>query len=231
MTVASSSSGPTARKGSPRGRGRPAKINRAMIVRAAREIPSDELSVRAVADRLGAARRSVSHYVAGVDELRRLVAAADLMDALESVQLPKGDWRAAIRSYAAAAAGFLASNPAAAVVIDEIPLPGSLRLIEHLLAEFEDAGVDVRIGASVVAIINDVVVAQVRRESTAPGDGEPDQVLMARTTVTRRPGQFPLLESLLTDSRTALRGDETAILVELVIGAVENRLAPHRDRR
>lgn len=65
------------RAGEPlRGRrpGRPPRIDRTAIARAAGEIPLEELTLRAVAERLGVSVPGLYHYVSGRDDLIRLAA-------------------------------------------------------------------------------------------------------------------------------------------------------------
>jgi AcrR family transcriptional regulator len=65
------------RPGDPgRGRrlGRPPRIDRATIARAASEIPLDELTLRSVAERLGVSVPGLYHYVSGRDDLLKLAA-------------------------------------------------------------------------------------------------------------------------------------------------------------
>ncbi|MFC5745697.1 TetR/AcrR family transcriptional regulator [Actinomadura rugatobispora] len=67
--------GPGLRAGQGRGRGRPPKIDRAAIARAAGEIPLNDLTLGKVAQRLGVSVPSLYHYVRGRDDLLRLAAA------------------------------------------------------------------------------------------------------------------------------------------------------------
>ncbi|MDN3357583.1 TetR family transcriptional regulator [Actinomadura sp. DC4] len=57
-----------------RGPGRPPRIDRAAIARAAGEIPLEELTLRSVAERLGVSVPGLYHYVSGRDDLLRLAA-------------------------------------------------------------------------------------------------------------------------------------------------------------
>jgi AcrR family transcriptional regulator len=61
---------------SARGRrpGRPPRIDRAAIARAAGEIPLEELTLRSVAERLGVSVPGLYHYVSGREDLIRLAA-------------------------------------------------------------------------------------------------------------------------------------------------------------
>ena len=52
--------------------GRPARIDRAMIARAAYEIGLDRVTMKAVADRLGVSVPGLYHHVEGRDDLMRL---------------------------------------------------------------------------------------------------------------------------------------------------------------
>ncbi len=56
--------------------GRPSRIDRAAIARAAAELPLASLTVRSVADRLGVSVPAVYHYVSGREELMLLAAEA-----------------------------------------------------------------------------------------------------------------------------------------------------------
>jgi AcrR family transcriptional regulator len=58
----------------PRRIGRPPRIDRAAIARTAGELPLEELTVRAVAERLGVSVPTLYHYVSGRDELLRMAA-------------------------------------------------------------------------------------------------------------------------------------------------------------
>jgi AcrR family transcriptional regulator len=55
-------------------RGRPPRINRAMIAEAAHEIGLEGLTLRAVADRLGVSIAALYHHVSGKEDLLRLAA-------------------------------------------------------------------------------------------------------------------------------------------------------------
>ncbi|XVQ08293.1 TetR family transcriptional regulator [Spirillospora sp. CA-255316] len=54
--------------------GRPPRIDRAAIARAAGELPLEELTMRSVAERLGVSVAGLYHHVSGRDELLRLAA-------------------------------------------------------------------------------------------------------------------------------------------------------------
>src|SRR5512143_2491806 len=54
--------------------GRPSRIDRTAIAKAAAELPLSELTVRSVADRLGVSVPAVYHYVSGREELMLLAA-------------------------------------------------------------------------------------------------------------------------------------------------------------
>ncbi|MGH8978055.1 MAG: TetR/AcrR family transcriptional regulator, partial [Acidimicrobiia bacterium] len=54
--------------------GRPARLNRAMIARAAYEVGLDQVTRKGVADRLGVSVPGLYHHVEGRDDLMRLAA-------------------------------------------------------------------------------------------------------------------------------------------------------------
>jgi TetR/AcrR family transcriptional regulator, tetracycline repressor protein len=84
-----------------RGRGGRAGLSRARIVEAARGLDADELTVKAVADRLGVDRAAVHHHVSDLDTLRELIALDAFTLRFAPVEIPSGaDWREACRLLA-----------------------------------------------------------------------------------------------------------------------------------
>jgi AcrR family transcriptional regulator len=65
---------PGSTRSASRGRGRPPQITREQVVDAAARLGPTGLTVQAVADQLGVTRAAIYHYVADVEELRRIAA-------------------------------------------------------------------------------------------------------------------------------------------------------------
>ncbi len=93
-----------------RRRGRPLRIDRSQIIRVARTLDPQTMTMQAIADELGVDRKAINYHVTDRDGLRRLVAtdvfeqhfeeafAGHLEEADEEVP---GDWRNAVRAWAA----------------------------------------------------------------------------------------------------------------------------------
>ena len=105
--------------GSPK-RGRPARINRQMLVDAARSLDREGLTLQAVADRLGVDRKALSYHVAGRQELIDLVATQTISQELGGLELPL-EWDAAIYSWAEATRRAMLREGSMALVIDHLP--------------------------------------------------------------------------------------------------------------
>src|SRR6476469_4738319 len=98
-------------------RGRPARINRQMIVEAGRSLDRAGLTLQAVADRLGVDRKAISYHVAGRQELIDLVATATIAEELAGLVLPE-PWGDAITTWAAATRRAMLREGSMALVID-----------------------------------------------------------------------------------------------------------------
>jgi TetR/AcrR family tetracycline transcriptional repressor len=121
--------------------GRPPRINRQMIIDAARALDRDELTLQAVADRLGVDRKAISYHVAGRQQLVDLVAAQTISEELGGLELPE-DWPSAIHAWAAATRRAMLREGSMALVIDHLPGAGILTSLEALLQRLLDAGFD-----------------------------------------------------------------------------------------
>ena len=224
MTTATSDPGPEPERPR-RGPGRPATITRSAILRAARQIAAEQLSIQAVASRLGVARRSVGHYVSGIDELRMLVAAAELAERLADVALPHGDWHAAVRSYASAVHEVLLANSMSATVLFEIPLSGPLELVEHFIEALVEAGFDATTAAYALEMVGDVTFAQARRENLARNSDAYPTAADAWALVNQdHDGRFEQLRMLLNDQRTAPRSLGASFEIDVIIAGLERLL-------
>lgn len=86
-----------------RTRGRPPRLSRDRIVAAARDVASADLTMQAVADRLGVSRKSLHYYVGDREGLLSLVLVDRFEREIGDIELPAdGDWRKVLRAYAVA---------------------------------------------------------------------------------------------------------------------------------
>jgi TetR/AcrR family tetracycline transcriptional repressor len=133
-----------------------------MVVEAALAIDPAALTLQAVADRLGVARKAVSHYVSSREELLALTAARALADDVEQLEIPVGDWRAAVRAYADGMRRALLRQPVLLTQVVALPGAGALEPVDRLVARLLAAGFDAAVAAQVVACVHDVVYAGAR---------------------------------------------------------------------
>jgi len=94
-----------------RGRvGRPPRIDRAAIAKAAAEIPMQELTLRSVAERLGVSVPSLYHHVRGRDDLIRLAATQSALRL--TIPVDRGQhWAVWLYEWAAYSGSAFASDP------------------------------------------------------------------------------------------------------------------------
>ncbi|MCX4095499.1 TetR/AcrR family transcriptional regulator C-terminal domain-containing protein [Nocardia sp. alder85J] len=221
--------GPEAVDG-PRGRGRPSKINRDLIVAAARTLAPEKLTMQAVADALGVDRKALNYYVSDRDGLLELVA----LDAFESefrrVDLPAhADWRQVLRSCATAMkeaftrVGVLISY----VRFDGVTDTTVLAVIERILESLVTAGLGVDDAGRAITLVSGVAHSAARETTAvAAGRTDPQAENVAHALETGPPQRFPLLRRLAADRRSAHRPDEQFRFdVELIIAGLERRLA------
>ncbi|MBO1417949.1 TetR/AcrR family transcriptional regulator C-terminal domain-containing protein, partial [Streptomyces sp. FH025] len=149
----------------PRRRGRPARIDRARIVAAARELDPEQLTMQAVAERLGVVRKALNYHVSDREQLLELVA----LDALQTelAQAPAPDdtsWQQAIRSYAASAREAMVRTD---TLFDYIRMPltsGSalLETTDGLYRTLRRAGFTVPQAGRTVGLLAELLVSSAR---------------------------------------------------------------------
>ncbi len=202
-----------------RSRGRPAKISRAQIVAATRQIPPQHLSMQAVADALGVTRKALHYYVGDRQGLLSLVVTDRFEAGLAEVELPRGaDWRAVMRSYAHA---FRDGLIAIGVTIEHTPLRGAgaaaaLGLAERVIAVLLDAGfapADARRALTAIATIAQTAAHTALQATAGQHDygSETAEALRAAG-----PEQYPALRSVLSDPAPAPR-DQFEFEVDIAI--------------
>jgi len=133
------------------------------------------LTIRSLADELGAKPMSVYYYVASKDELLDL-----LVDVVfEEIELPdpEGEWRAEMRRRACSARDRLKQHSWAIGLLESraSPGPASLRHHDAVLACLRHAGFPLALTAHAYALIDSYVYGFALQEASLPFEG-PDSV-------------------------------------------------------
>lgn len=143
-----------------------AGLDLAKILSAASSIPADDLTMQAVADRLGVDRKAVNHHVSDRETLVRLVAIEAVGRSLAAVTFPGDcDWRVASRifgrgiSSAVSALGSLAGQVQIGASADKLLMAAT----ETLLAKFAEGGFDLETGVRAISMLTDFCEAHGRR--------------------------------------------------------------------
>lgn len=180
-----------------------ARLSRERVLRAAMAIADcgglPGLTIRSLAEELGAKPMSVYYYVASKDEL--LDALVDVV--FEEIELPDpdGDWRAEMRRRALSARARLKQHRWAIGLLESrtSPGPATLRHHDRVLACLRGAGFSAELTAHTYALIDSYIYGFALQEASLPFDGpdtvgeiaEPIMALMAT-------GEYPAMVEMAT---------------------------------
>lgn len=168
-------------------------LDRDLIVRAAREIPSAQLSMQAVADRLGVDRKALNYHVKGRDGLLELVASDVFQTYFSRVRIPRDDWRAACESFALGMAEALSETGELInyFIVDAV----SLQAVEDVLETFEAAGFEDETAKRGLIHLTTLAMGAARDRVLTSRFGEHPQDKEIRRALTEasHSGAFPLL--------------------------------------
>ena len=133
------------------------------------------LTIRTLAQELGAKPMSVYHYVANKDEI--IDGIVDLVYAEIDLPVPGGDWRTEMRRRANSARRVLANHPWATPLLQSRLNPGPATLRHHnaFIATLRAAGFSVGLTAHAFALIDSYVIGFALSENALPIHG-PDSV-------------------------------------------------------
>lgn len=184
------------------------------------------LSMRRLADALGAGAMSLYHYVASKDEL--LDAMIDIV--FEEIELPpeKTDWRSAMRQRSISAREALARHPWAIGLMESrtTPGPASLRHREAVTSCLRRAGFSVVTATHANWLLDSYVYGHALQEASLPFDTAADFADMAEDVYLPQlpPDEFPYLnESAATLLASGYDpASEFAFGLDLVLGALES---------
>ena len=193
-----------------RRRGRPPRLSRDHIVDAACELGIENLTMAAVAERLGVTHQSLYGWVQDRDELIDLVSDR-LIEGLEAaMQSAPGAWRESLRALADGLREVSRRNPgyAIAALVRYRTGPAQLRLNEHVVRHLVDAGHEPPTAQRIYADLSVVVLGwAAREEASAPLRLHPEAVfeVLASTCNGRQIGHIAA-SAIATDLETI--GDE-----------------------
>ncbi|MEU6558515.1 TetR/AcrR family transcriptional regulator [Nocardia nova] len=212
-----------------RGRGRPPRLNRDRIVAAARELPPETLTMKAVADALGVDRKSLNYYVSDREGLLELVALDAFETEFRRFDLPaEGDWRLLLRLFAAAVAEALTR---VGVLIWYVRFTGRggmsvLVEIERMFEVLVAAGFEPMEAGRTMRLLADIAFSAAREAADADRGHVDRQAAAVARTLNSEPGEaFPLLREVANARERAVRvGEQFDFDVELVIAGLERTL-------
>jgi AcrR family transcriptional regulator len=188
------------------------RFTRDQIAAAALEIADRdgfaELSMRRVADALGAGTMTLYYYVRTKDDLLALMADALMGEVVErSTPLP-AHWRAALEVIAGAMRETFSRHPWALGTLEGARLggPNTLRHIEHSLAAVSGLNVPVKAKFELLAIVDDYVFGTVQRDHNTDVEtglrGAPRAAAKTINELAKKylaEGELPHLEALIGD--------------------------------
>ncbi|WP_410872929.1 TetR/AcrR family transcriptional regulator C-terminal domain-containing protein [Nocardia sp. A7] len=224
-----------AESGQTRGRGRPQKISREQILRAARSVAPAALTMQAVADVLGVDPTSLNYHVGGKEGLREMVARDVFESELRRVVLPAaGDWRDVLTLFATAL------RDAVVVVGTLIPYLqpsytgglGTLASVERVLQALTEAGFGIEEARGALILVTDTAASAGRDALTARRGADPEVAELAAALRAVPETEFPMLREVVAVSQRDRRGaDEDRLSFDLtvIIAGLQQRLTSRRS--
>ncbi|MFD8725279.1 TetR/AcrR family transcriptional regulator [Streptomyces sp. NPDC059629] len=171
-----------------------AGIDLEQILRAASTIPFDNLTMQAVADRLGVDRKAVNHHVSDRETLLELVADDAFSRSFATVVIPAGsDWREGSRIYGRGIASAVAAlGPLAPQLrVGASAQSALLAATETLLAKYVESGLDLETGLRAVALLSDICDAHGQGVAFRERYGSGRRHLWLRQAVHDQPRNYP----------------------------------------
>jgi AcrR family transcriptional regulator len=222
-------------------RGRARALSRQQFVRAAIGIADreglDALTMRRVAQQLGAGTMSLYWYVRGKDELIELM--RDEVAGEQSLRQASGDWRSDLATFARdTRASYLRHPWLASVLVGLPPIgPNSLRQDELALEIVRGLGLEFRTQAAFPAVVHCFVVGYVLGEldeqevqrRTGASEQEWRASVAPYLEQVLASGQYPNLQRLLAEGEQGEQDADAAF--ELTLGIVLDGIAARLPKR
>ncbi|HEX6681480.1 MAG TPA: TetR/AcrR family transcriptional regulator [Candidatus Limnocylindrales bacterium] len=179
------------------------KLSRDRVFRAAMAIADAHglaaLTIRSLAQELGAKPMSLYHYISGKEEL--LDGLVDLVFA--EIELPEekgGQWRAEVRRRAVSARAVLTRHPWALTLVETRTNPGPATLRHHdaMLGVLRAGGFSLPLTAHAYALIDAYVYGFVLQQVSLPFDSADSAVAVADSIMEGFAGAYPHLAEFAT---------------------------------
>jgi TetR/AcrR family transcriptional regulator, tetracycline repressor protein len=210
---------------SPPRRGRPPQISREQIVAAARSVPREQLTMKAIADALGVSRKALHYHVGDKEGLLNLVV-ADLFEAeLATINLPDADWRVVLRAWAHAFRdGVLQVGvPATYVQLQGMAGMTAMKLSERVFQSLFDAGFDETLARRGLTLVSNLAMAHANIGLVkAQHQGMyPQEAALADVLGQSIAEQFPALRRILAFVQNEGPDDQFEFELDLAIAGLE----------
>jgi AcrR family transcriptional regulator len=208
-------------------RGRPARITREQIVRAAREA-GDQPRMTDVARALDVAPGALYHHVRDRDELLELVAAQVLEETAFDEWAPADDapWQEYVRAYGHAFRAAILANPGALryVRLTTAATAGRLEQIDRLVGVLRGAGLSLHDVSHTVQFVNLLVCGEAWERALASREGDEPQLVEFARAVARRPGALANLVPLADPARRPDADSQFRFALDCLIAGLEQRM-------
>jgi TetR/AcrR family transcriptional regulator, tetracycline repressor protein len=212
----------------PKRRGRPARITRDQIVRAARDV-GDQPRMADVARALDVAPGALYHHIRDREELLELVAAQVLEETAFDEWIPSGDasWQEYIRAYGLAFRSAILANPGALryVRLTTAATAGRLEQIDRLVGVLRAAGFSLYDVSHAVQMVNLLVCGEAWERAVADPDGDEPQLVEFDRAVAERRAVLPNLVPLADPAARPDADSQFAFALDCVIAGLEQRVA------
>jgi TetR/AcrR family transcriptional regulator, tetracycline repressor protein len=209
-------------------RGRPRQISREQIVAAARSVPRDELTMKAIADVLGVSRKALHYHVGDKQGLLNLVVADLFESELADVDLPDADWRTVLRAFAHAFHRGVLQVGIAATYVQLHGIAGmtAMKLTERVV----HAGFDETLARRGLTVVSNVAMTHAHIDLVKAQHGiYPQEAELTDVLSQASLEQFPGLRRILAFVQNEAPDDQFEFELDLAIAGLEQLLTPTQD--
>lgn len=214
---------------SPPRRGRPPQLSREQIVAAARSVPREQLTMKAIADTLGVSRKALHYHVGDKEGLLNLVVADLFESELANIDLPDADWRIVLRAWAHA---FRDGVLQVGVPATYVPLHGmagmtAIRLTEGVVQSLFGAGFDETLARRGLTVISNVAMthANIALVKAQHQGMYPQEAALTDVLGQSSAAQFPALRRILAFVQNEAGDEQFEFELDLAIAGLERLLA------
>ncbi|HEX9044197.1 MAG TPA: TetR/AcrR family transcriptional regulator [Candidatus Limnocylindrales bacterium] len=205
--------------------GRPARISRDVVLRAAVDIADrdglDALTMRSIGQRVGVEAMSLYRHVNDKEDV--LDGIVDLV--FSEIETPgSGSWKAGLDRHARSTHDALARHPWAVALMESRAGPASMRHHDAVLGCLRSGGFSVFAAVRAYNIVNSYVYGFALQELSLPFRTPEEQSTVSADILQRyAPGEYPNLEAVATGLPDSgfVYAEEFGVGLGLVIGALE----------